>query len=175
MQLDKEVILMGDFNINWELKNGRRALKHVITKYDLVQLIKGPTRITSSSSTQTDLVFSNNPERVTKSFNMVTGLSDHNLTLISRKLTKKRFNLTTTPKSSYFRIPKCDQDDFGAAINGINWCDLMSGTNVETGSHLFLSTIQSTLKRFLKEVKPKHCQKSTLPWLNGDIWKLMSE
>lgn len=82
----KEIILMGDFNINWEEKTNRKALKRITDNSDVTQLIEGPTRITTSSQTQIDLIFSNRPERVVKSFNFITGLSDHNLT---RKLSKK--------------------------------------------------------------------------------------
>lgn len=87
----KEMLLMGDFNINWENRTNRKALKQVTDKFDLTQLITGPTRITTTSQTQIDLIFSNRPERVEKTLNLITGLSDHNLTLLSRKLTKKRF------------------------------------------------------------------------------------
>lgn len=86
---DKEVILMGDFNINWKDKCNWKALKQIANTFDLTQLIKGPTRITQSSKTQIDLIFSNKPERMIKSFNMITGLSDHNLTLVARELSKK--------------------------------------------------------------------------------------
>ena len=50
--------------------------KRITNTFDLTQLVKGPTRVTCCSKTQIDLVLSNKPERVTKSFNMVTGLSD---------------------------------------------------------------------------------------------------
>ena len=86
---------MGDFNINYEDKSCRKTLNRITSTFDLTQLVKGPTRVTCCSKTQTGLEFSNKPERVTKSFNMVTGLSDHNLTLIARKLSKSRFNLST--------------------------------------------------------------------------------
>ena len=75
----KEVIIMGDLNINWEDKQNRKNLKRVMGGMDLTQLIHGPIRITNSASTQIDLVFSNRPERILKSFNMLRGLSDHNL------------------------------------------------------------------------------------------------
>ena len=71
-----EIILMGDFNVSWEDKTSNKALEWVSNKFDLRQLIKGPTRITTSSKTQIDLIFSNKPERVTKIFYIVTGLSD---------------------------------------------------------------------------------------------------
>ncbi len=86
----KELILMGDFNINWDKKTERKKLKEITNKFNLSQLIQGPTRITNSSQTQTDLIFTNRPQRVTTSHNLLTGLSDHNITLLVRKLTRKK-------------------------------------------------------------------------------------
>ncbi len=171
----KEVILMGDFNINWEDKSSKKALKQITDRFDLTQLVKGPTRIISTSSTQIDLVFSNKPERVIKSFNMVTGLSDHNLIIIARKLNKNRSYLISNTKPCQFRIPKNDVCEFEKAIKNINWNELISGTNVDVDTHVFLSTIQNTTKLFLKKSKFKGASKYTLPWINGDIRKLMKE
>ena len=81
---------MGDSNVNWEDKSKRKNLKMIREKFQLEQLVKGPTRIAKCSSTQIDLIFTNKPERITKSYNLITGLSDHNLTLCVRKLTKNR-------------------------------------------------------------------------------------
>ncbi len=58
---NKEVIIMGDFNINWGEKSSRKNLKQITDKFDLMQLINWPTRITNSTSTQIDLIFSNRP------------------------------------------------------------------------------------------------------------------
>jgi len=84
----KECIVLGDFNINWAEKTTRKKLKVLTDKFELTQLIDGHTRITNVSKTQIDLIFSNKPERIIKSYNLLTGLSDHNMTLIVRKLTK---------------------------------------------------------------------------------------
>lgn len=70
----KEVLILGDLNLNYEDKLGKKALNRITNKFDLTQLVKGPTRITSISRTQIDLIFSNKPERVPKTFNMITGL-----------------------------------------------------------------------------------------------------
>lgn len=171
----KEVIMMGDFNINWEDKSCKKALKQITNKFDLAQLVKGPTRITSSSRTQIDLIFSNKPERVTKSFNMVTCLSDHNLIIIARKLTKNRSTFSTNIKPCQFRIPKSDVCQYENAIKNINWNELLLGTNVDADTHVFLSTIQKITKQFLKKNKSKSDSKYTLPWVNGDIRRLMKE
>lgn len=86
----KEVLLMGDFNLNWLDKTRRKQLKDIAHKYNSTQLIESPTRITRSSKTLLDLIFTNKTERISKTYNLVTGLSDHNLTLVIRKLSKKR-------------------------------------------------------------------------------------
>lgn len=42
--------------------------------------MKGPTRIGKHSSTQPKLIFTNKPERIMNSYNLIAGLSDHSLT-----------------------------------------------------------------------------------------------
>lgn len=60
--LNEEIIIFGDININWEGTYCRKMHKKT-DKFDLVQMIKGPRIITTSSSTQIDLAFTNRPER----------------------------------------------------------------------------------------------------------------
>ena len=69
----------------------RKKDKEIVDPFKLTQCINGPTRITQSSKTQIDLIFSNRPERIAKSLNFLKDLSDHNMTLISRKLSKNIF------------------------------------------------------------------------------------
>lgn len=87
----KEIILMGDFNLNWRDKKRRKKLKDIVKTFQMTQMICNPTRITKSSQTLIDLIFTNKPDRIKKTYNLITGLSDHNLTLASRKLTKARY------------------------------------------------------------------------------------
>ncbi len=55
LDFNKEVILMGDFNINWSDKGGRKKLKNITDYFNLTQLIEQPTRITNRSETKIDL------------------------------------------------------------------------------------------------------------------------
>lgn len=168
----KEVIVMGDFNITWEDKS-RKKLKQITDGFNLVQMIKGPTRITNSTSTQIDLVFSNRLERIVKSYNMITGLSDHNMVLISRKLTSKRFN-THFSNKEFSGIPKNKQDDFNEAIKNMNWEDLLYHTDLEIASQTFTEKLQSTISDFSIQMKCKN-KKQSLPWVNDNIKQLMKE
>ncbi len=49
---NKEVIVMGDFNLNWEDHTSRQNLKQITDGFNLVRMVKGPTWITNNTSTQ---------------------------------------------------------------------------------------------------------------------------
>lgn len=91
---NNEIILLGDFDINWSDKSKRKELKHVTSNFEFHQVVEGLTRIANSSETLIDLAFTHRPERIKKSYNLVPGLSDHHMILIVRKFTKSRFNLS---------------------------------------------------------------------------------
>ena len=120
---NKEVIIMGDFNISWGEKSSRKNFKQITDKFDLMQLINGPTRMTYSTSTQIDLICSNRPERILKPYNMVTGLFDHNLTLVARKLSNKWFS-PGAKEYEFFGIPN-KQENFKSVVQQIEWDDLL--------------------------------------------------
>ena len=73
ISLEAEVILLGDFNVNFlATKNdATRALKRKLlsltSMYNLEQLIDKPTRITENSSTLIDLLFANNNHSIVSS------------------------------------------------------------------------------------------------------------
>lgn len=69
-----EIILFGDLNVNWLYKTKRNDLKTIAGKYDLGQIIEGPTRLTKNESL-IDLAFTNCPDCILKTYNLVTGLS----------------------------------------------------------------------------------------------------
>lgn len=149
-------------------------LKQITDGLDLSQLIKSPTRTTQSTRTQTDLVLSNRPERISKSFNMITGLSDHNLTLVARKLTKKRFSPSNTKEHEALRIPINMQEHFKSTIHSFKWNDLLLGKDLSEGSQIFSSKVQSIITEFTSKLKCRN-KKNSLPWINADILKLMKE
>lgn len=58
---EKETILTGDFNRNYDVRNDNRDLKSIFSLFCLKQLVKTPTRITDHCQTIIVLVFSNFP------------------------------------------------------------------------------------------------------------------
>lgn len=57
-----ETIFQGDFNINWLSNSNRQKLKMIYSKHNFHQIIKEPTRLTKSSKTLIDLIFTNRIE-----------------------------------------------------------------------------------------------------------------
>lgn len=54
---------------------------------------------------------------------MATGLSDHNLTLFVRKLTKQLFNSPNNKNPHRMGIPSCKTGEFENSIKKINWSE----------------------------------------------------
>jgi len=59
-----EAIVIGDFNINWDVMKDRKILKQTMDHFNLSQLIEKPTRLSNYYKTRIDLLFSNRPERI---------------------------------------------------------------------------------------------------------------
>lgn len=104
--------------MNWEEKSSRKQLKQVTDSFNLTQMINAPSRMTNSSSTQIDLIFSNKSERMIKSYNFITGLSDHNLILMARKVNGKKC-FVSAQSMDYMKIPKNKKEDFKNAGQNI--------------------------------------------------------
>ena len=106
---EKEIYILGDFNINI-LINGKSVLDNnknveinstlapfITTQYNefcslfsLKQLIKEPTRITSTTSTLIDHVLTNSFQKICQSGVIDTSLSDHQMIYCTRKVLRMK-------------------------------------------------------------------------------------
>ena len=99
---------------------------------------------------------------------MVTGLSDHNLTLVARKLTSKRFSPYAREYES-LRIPRNKMDNFKSALQQIDWDDLLLGIDYEQDSQIFSKKVGSIIQQFNCKFRHKN-NKNSVPWINADIF-----
>ncbi len=58
-EISKECIVLGDFYLNWSDKTTKKKLKEKTKLHDFTQLVEGPTRITATSRTVLDRIFTN--------------------------------------------------------------------------------------------------------------------
>ena len=135
--------------------------------HDFSQIIKRPTRITRSTQSQIDLIFTNRTERIIKTFNLII---DHNMILAARKLTKKHFvnYRLGLPKVDKLIIPKQDLPTSEHKLNKVTWDDVLQSTDPNTSCSELMKAINTIISKFLKTAK-KSKRKESLPWVNSII------
>ena len=130
-KLDAENVeywLLGDLNCNLGapiLDHKSKTLSGTADLYNLEQLIEEPTRITESTSTMIDLIFTNTPDNVACSGVSDVGISDHSLIYPFRKLSTGRSNVGHK-KITYRNFKNFDSGSFRADIGSQNWDDIKS-------------------------------------------------
>ena len=86
---EKEFVILGGLNCDLSsrpLYQQSENLLQMINLYHLYQLIKEPTRITSTSKTLIDLVITNKPGNYLRSGVIHSGISDHSMVYACRKI-----------------------------------------------------------------------------------------
>ena len=84
-----EYIVMGDFNIDLLSDMIRAKWSNMVQLFDLTQLISKPTRITQTTATLIDHVYTTAPCTISESFVSDLSVSDHFPVCITRKVSNK--------------------------------------------------------------------------------------
>ena len=134
MKLDSEnteYYLMGDLNcdlIATRYDNDTRKLVSITDTYGLQQVITEPTRITPTTTTLIDVIFTNCPDRVVCSGVRHISISDHSLVFAYRKLsinrTSRGHNVIT-----YRNFRKFNWENFRNDVASQSWDQIYCSTN----------------------------------------------
>ena len=169
-------MLMDDVNCNLASctfdtnTNLRTTIANV---YCLHQFIREPTRITSSSSTLIDLIFTNCPDKLVCSGVFHVGISDPTLVYVYRKLCIDRSG-SGHKTVSYRKLKNFRSESFRNDIASQSWDDLLM---FEDRNDMWLA-----LKILLLSVVDKHApirtkrvRSSKCPWVTPQLKKYMYE
>ena len=163
-----EIIVMGDFNLD-QYTNTNRKWLNLIELFDLSQLISQPTRVTETSSTIIDHVYTSHPENILESFVSHYSVSDHFPVCFSRKVNnkvKKSDHMTTTYRSFKTFNEDAFIKDLAADLRNFS-VDLQSDINddLTVWYTIFLKNLDHHAPYKTKRVKSKK-----LPdWYNDEI------
>ena len=177
-RLDSECVefyLMGDMNCNMASPGDSvsRSLLDITRIYDLHQMINEATRITESTSTVIDLIFTNCPDRVICSGVTHIAISDHSLVYAYRKLssnpvTKGHDTIT------YRSFKKFNRDDFRKDISLVDWNFLLCTDDPNTlwnsWKKKFLDVVEKHAPLRTKRVRSKKS-----PWITPDLKRRMHD
>ena len=168
---NKDIIIVGDLNIDLIKSNTHKEtsdfLDNMISN-DLFPKITVPTRITHTSATLIDHIYTNNKHPSTIVGTLKTDISDHFSNFIFYKWTPSKVR----PKFITYR--NCSQTaihNLNNALEETNWTSILNDTDTETAYDKFLdkySSLQNQHLPFLttKFNKYKHKLKS---WITRGI------
>ena len=92
MRSFKELILLGDMNVNYLVKDDQNEIKYGISSHGIEQLIKQPTRfdLTQKTSKLIDIIGTNNASNISYSRVIPLSIVDHDMVGCLRKINCKK-------------------------------------------------------------------------------------
>ena len=174
----KNILIVGDLNADLLFKGksktdtseGRNLLQK-LNQYKLSNVIKEPTRITNTTGTLLDLVITSDRNKISKAGTHETGTADHRLVHAVIKLTKTRIPPKTRTAVDW---NKCDVNKFKETIEQVPWHICSVFEDVDDNYWIMEKLYKDVAKDFLptRTVKVKT---NSLPWVDGNIRKLMNQ
>jgi hypothetical protein len=152
----KYVVIGGDFNINIQVKNKQsQELNNTLKSFNYTQLIRNATRVTKTTSSCIDLIFTNYPKLIKESYVVDYGLSDHKAVQI--KLNSEldcRNNSTLYKYNRLFTNKKINT--FKNSLKRLKWDKIIDkNKNLDSNYNSFITTIKNILNKYIPVQKLK--------------------
>ena len=166
---NKEVILLGDFNLNlYDNSNSVRNWLQVTESVNLFQLVDTPTRVTASSSTLIDHAYSNMPENIVDIFVPVYAISDHYPVCLTRKISNSSSG-SKHKTITYRNMRHFDNIEFLEDLESQQWPLLDACENPNDALDFFLKLYETVLNKHAPQ-KVKRVKHLLQPnWFNEEI------
>ena len=87
----KEIILLGDVNANYLVRDDSKEFKSILSLYGFEQMVQKPTRITESTETLIDIIATNNSQNLIDNDVIPTSIGDHDMVGCVRKVNCVKF------------------------------------------------------------------------------------
>ena len=167
---NKDMYLMGDFNINISDTSNQYVIKFLdlLASHALFPSIDKPTRITPDSLTLIDNIFCNVTNKNNVSGLLYHDISDHlPIFLLSHKYTQD----TMASGKTLYR--KETQDNIANLINDLSheeWLDILNQSDTEIAYDKFLTTFLNYYKKNIPLIHNKSSKRKTCqPWITNGI------
>lgn len=171
--VNKDIYLLGDFNINFCQINGSDSFNNtkwtdMVSKFYLKQLIKSPTRVTKQSSSIIDHIYCTNADLVHSAFVSKLAISDHFpvcCTLVKSNNRKRGIH-----KSIKYRSFKHFDENFfrnDLILSGLEHVEMYTDPN--SALNVFYNCINNVINKHapIKEKRIKHDHQPE--WLTHEI------
>ena len=110
-----------------------------------------------------------------RTYNLLTGLSDDNMTMVVRKLTKQRLSkFANESKPGNHGIPKNKQAQIENDLNNLDWDNVLQSNELENCCNPLTQNLTNLIGKYMKTFKGTQ-PKASLPWLSNDTRQLMKK
>ena len=174
--INSDIILIGDFNI--DLDDTRRGdineWRTVTSLIGLRQYIDGKTRVTQTSETRIDHIYSNNHTKISNARVVTLGTSDH-FAIFCKYSFKAPKQKQKGHTCIHFRSMKnFDSDNFLADLMLTSFFEIYQISNPDNAMCVFIETFNKLLDKHAP-LKTKRVKYPDLPkWLHQDIINAMA-
>jgi hypothetical protein len=165
-----EYCLLGDLNCDLVasvLDHNSRSLTDIADLYGIHQLINEPTRVTESSSTIIDHIFTNAPDKVVFSGVSHVGISDHSLIYAFRKLLTGIYNKGHSTVT-YRKFKNFDLDSFRTDICAQNWTAVNNFNDPNDMWRVWKNTFNNVVKKHAP-LRTRRVRSSKSPWITPEL------
>ena len=160
----KEVIILGDLNSDYLVKNDKVNVKNAITINGFKQLIDKPTRVTKNAKSCIDII-ATNKSNISKADVIPASLSDHDMIICVRKLNHMKYNTRYVTSRNYCRY---DPVNLKRDLKNTDFSTVTNCNDVNEATKRFTSILTTVFDKHAPIVKKRQKRKPT-PWLDIDV------
>jgi len=177
---NKTLVLLGDFNIDLLKHSTNREVSNfldILGSHLIIPHVLLPTRITETSKTLIDNIFSTITGSDCASGNLLHSVSDHLAQFLLISSGVKPINDESISRS-YQQWSKFNHKNFMEDFRGLNWHEIlkMRDQNIDVSFNCFSSKISELVDRHLPTRKLTRRQlKSQKPWITSGLLKSMAK
>ena len=167
---DKEVIILGDFNFNLLQENtNSKPWIRTFNSLHLNQIINQSTRVTDTSETLIDHVYTNVPCNITEHTVPHYSISDHFPICVTRKLNNTCESGPLHNSISYRDTRHLDEQQFLLDMENLPWFMIFEAEDPNVALDLFETFFQSVMNSHAPK-KNRRVKRTLKPnWINADI------
>ena len=158
-----KMIVLGDFNSDFNVPN--RNILELINRYQLNQLVTSNTRITETSNTCLDLIFTQSKEFIENVEVLPEILSDHCTPCLTIKST---VNVNSNYKKTIFGYDKLDTKKFQTLLAQVNWYEMTTRNTINESAEMFCKTVLEIACKCMP-VKTVRVSTRDKPWMTDEI------
>ncbi|CAL4126382.1 unnamed protein product, partial [Meganyctiphanes norvegica] len=164
-------ILPGDFNYCL-LKKKTNNFSQILTTNGFTQLINKPTRVTSTTESLIDHIYTNNKDKISQSGVIESGISDHFITFCTRKTTREILGKHTKIKMKSMK--DYSKESYVDMLKELDWSTIYQERDVDIALEKFNTMITQVMDDVAPE-KEIRIKGSTEPWIDAEVLELIRE